>query len=331
MRKVLSIVITLLMVSMMIPSMAFAADSDLAVADAPSAALVAGESFVITPTSASANVTVKVNANVFALEGENITVEGKIESATYAANTAVTITVETSIPEASFVSKIRVEDENGGKVDISVTVDDRLVGDTNNDALVNLSDALQIVAYFNGQDVVSAFNMVSANADGIVPVNLSDALQIVAYFNEQTVTNEAIGTAYLGGNDTTVDVTDPDYDATTSEPTVLDTVSGIYAYYQASSGLVYYQFDAVTGAENYTVTISSGETATVNNTSGSIAVAAPAEGTTLTITIVANAEGAESSAPATVNVVEAAESTALSDWLAENGLTDVVITVYEIQ
>ena len=76
MRKVLSIVLALLMVSMMIPSMAFAAD-DLSATGVPAVALVAGQSFDLTITSASANVTVKVNTNVFDLPGTEET-SGKI-------------------------------------------------------------------------------------------------------------------------------------------------------------------------------------------------------------------------------------------------------------
>jgi len=307
MRKILSVVLAVLMVSMIIPTMSFAAYADIT-------GLVAGETFTVTPTS---DVTVSVNTQVFEIVGGTVATDGKTASIEATANTAVEIKVKTSIPK-EFTSQVKVGDEF-----VNVSVADRILGDVTGEGQVTITDAAIIAAYVGDASSVTAFKVPAADVDGNGSATITDAALIASYVGDaSSVSIEGLGTAYLGG-DADVTVEDP----WTAEPEVkkLATPTGVYAYHQ--NGTVYFTFDSVESATSYDVKVGDGEATTVTATSGSVA-ATYADG--LTISVVAKADGFDASDAATANVVDATVSGELATWLANNGLSDVAITVYEI-
>lgn len=330
MRKVLSIVLALLMVSMMIPSMAFA-DGTL-VTGAPTAALVATESFTLTATEA---VTVKVNASVFDIGGE-VDEATNIETKDFAAG-EITITVEDAIPAEQFTSTIRVE-AGEVKQDIVINVDDQLIGDIDCDGSVTPADGAQILTYdaFGIDAVVSVFKLCVCDIDGDTSITPADGAQILTYdaFGIDAVVNKNLNT-YWGGNDTTVNVTDPNYDATVTPPVVAEPLPSVEKVTAVvSDGTIYYDFTAVAGGTNYQISVN-GEVvvASTNELTGSFA--APegfkADGTdTISVVALGDGETTTNSPAKDAEITVATPSTALAEWLEANGLEDVVITVYEI-
>lgn len=308
MRKILSVVLAVLMVSMIIPTMSFAAYADIT-------GLVAGETFTVTPTSA---VTVSVNTQVFEIVGGTVAADGKTASIEATANTAVEIKVKTSIPK-EFTSEVKVGDEF-----VKVSVKDRVLGDVSGEGEVTVYDAGLIAAYkANPESVPADFKAQAGDVSGEGEVTVYDAGLIAAFKADPTsVSVEGIGTAFLGG-DAAITVEDP----WTTEPETkkLATPTGVYAYHQ--NGTVYFTFDSVESATSYDVKVGDGEVTNVTATSGSVA-ATYADG--LTITVVAKADGFDASDAATANVVDATVSGELATWLETNGLSDVAITVYEI-
>lgn len=309
MRKILSVILAVLMVSM-ISTVSFAATAGIE----DITGLVAGETFTVTPDS---EATISVNAKVFdivAVEGNG---DGSIESYKAAAGEAVEIKVGTSIPK-EFTSQIKVNDEF-----VNVSIADKIIGDVTGEGSVTITDAAVIASYVKDANSVSNFKVPVADLDGNKSATITDAALVAAYVKDPaSVSIAGLGTAFLGG-DADVDVTDP----WTAEPEVqkLAAPTGVYAYHQ--NGTVYFTFDSVESATSYDVKVGDGEAQNFTATSGSIS-ATYAEG--LKITVVAKAEGFDSSDAAEANVVDATVSGELATWLANNGLSDVAITVYEI-
>jgi hypothetical protein len=161
MKKFLSIVISILMISAMMSVVALADAATISLADV--SGLVANEKVSLTPTvSGAAEYTVDVDANAFTVTG-GTTAEG-ISSKTVTAGEAFELVVNASIP-ATFTSKIRLT-AGGTQVKVNVSVADRLVGDVTGDGAVN----------------------------GV------DAAQVLRYAATLSVANANIGTAYIGGN-----------------------------------------------------------------------------------------------------------------------------------
>lgn len=331
MRKVLSIVLALLMVSMMIPSMAFA-DGTL-VTGAPTAALVATESFTLTATEA---VTVKVNASVFDIGGE-VDEATNIETKDFEAG-EITITVEDAIPAEQFTSTIRVE-AGEVKENIEITIKDRLIGDVDGVGGITATDAGYALAAAVGKTVVptvGVYKEAAANADAVGGVTATDAGYILAAAVGKAVDAvPGMGTAYIGGNDTDAKIADPNYDATVTPPVEAEPLPSVEKVTAVvSDGTIYYDFTAVTGATGYQISVN-GAVVLENTAELTGSFAAPegfdaAAANTLSVVALGDGETTENSEATSTTISVATPSTALAQWLEANGLEDVVITVYEI-
>lgn len=324
MRKILSVVLAVLMVSMIIPTMSFAAAAGIE----DISGLVAGETFTVTPTSAA---TISVNAKVFDIVDVADVADATIETIEVAADTAVELKVRTSVP-VEFTSEIKVVVGDTTEY-VKVSVADRYLGDVNNDNEANILDITQILyygAYGDEYDgYAEEFNAAAGDVNRDGDTNILDITQILLYGAYGADSDQLTAKGFekhIGGAST-----DAVVDPWVSEPQKeeLAAPTGLYAYHQ--NGTVYFTFDSVKGATGYTVKVGDGEEQTFTATSGSVTAAYPAEGT-LAITVVAKGDGTTTtdSKAATTNVVDATVSGELATWLSQNGLSDVAITVYEI-
>lgn len=323
MKKFLSIVISILMISAMISVVAFADGATISLAAVTG--LVAGEKVSLTPTvSGAATYTVEVDTNAFTVTGG--TTSAGINSLTVNAGEAFELVVNASVP-ATFTSKIRLT-AGDAQIKVDVSVADRILGDANGLDGVTIYDAGQILAYVLGKNVDASFNLAAADANKLDGVTIYDAGQVLAYVLGKSYDQAGLGVAYVGGNTGSVA---EDIFGSAPVATALDPVTGLTAYYQG--GKVYYDFTASANASSYTITVGSETFTGISATSGSVTLANAWDGTgTLAVNVVAVGDGTTytDSTAATTNAVNATASGALAQWLSDNSLTDVAITVYEI-
>lgn len=322
MRKLISLILAVLMVSMMIPAMALAEDSATPV---DYAGLVAGETFTVT-ANATTSATITVNTQLFSINGAASATVDAVDGVA-----SVEVTVNDSVPAVVEASRIKIEAD--GVVSYQVAaIADIFVGDANADGSITDKDAVQALRKSLSLSVDASFSEKAADATGDGLVTDKDAVQILRKSLSLSVENAGIGVDYIGGN-AAIEIVDP-FEGTTpdvpAEPTALATPANIYAY--AQNGKIYYTFDAVEGAEGYSIAVSTlADAIVVTDATGSFDCAYT-DGLTITVTATTTAEGfVNSAASAAVEVIEADASGALAEWLEANGLEDVAITVHEIK
>lgn len=323
MKKFLSIVISILMISAMISVVAFADGATISLAAVTG--LVAGEKVSLTPTvSGATTYTVEVDTNAFTVTGG--TTAAGINSLTVNAGEAFELVVNSSIP-ATFTSKIRLT-AGDAQIKVDVSVADRLVGDVDGNGSVDAIDASQILRAGANLSTAAGYKAIAGNVNGDSGTDAIDASQILRKGANLSVTNANLGVAYIGGNTGSVA---EDVFGSAPVATPLDPVTGLTAFYQG--GKVYYDFTASANASSYTITVGSETFTGISATSGSVTLANAWDGTgTLAVNVVAVGDGTTytDSTAATTNAVNATASGALAQWLSDNHLTDVAITVYEI-
>lgn len=330
MRKILSIVLVALMVSMMIPAMVLAEDA--ATPEINYAGLVAGETFTVSvPAAGATSVTVSVNSQLFSIEGVEAVDSVASKAAVIADGVAtLDVTVNAEIPAVVASSAIKI-DVDGTVSYQYAAIADRIIGDVDGDTIVTAGDAGYALAASVGNDVAAAgFKAHLCNVDGDTIITAGDAGYILA----GSVGNEieaipGMAKAYYGGN-AAIEVVDPFAGSDEpAEPVAIATPANIYAY--AQNGTIYYAFDAVENATGYDIYVGETVVASVTDVTGSFTYAYT-EGLEITVVATTTVEGyTNSAASEAVAVIEADASGALAAWLAENGLEDVAITVHEIK
>ena len=178
--------------------------------------------------------------------------------------------------------------------------------------------------------VDSSFKVKAADVNNDNNITDKDAIQILRKSLDLSVDNNDLGVNYIGGV-ADITVVDPfegtDTPDVPAEPEAIATPANIYAY--AQDGKIYYTFDAVENATGYDITI--GEAVIpITEATGAFEFAYT-EGMTLTVTAKAAEGYADSAASEAIPVIKADASGALAEWLEENGLTNVAITVHEIK
>jgi hypothetical protein len=325
MKKFLSIVISILMISAMMSVVALADAATISLS--PITGLVAGESVELDVTAADGTTyTVSVNNQVFGLVGG--AVSGSITSVDVTAPAKATLTVNSSIP-ASFTSQIKLQESGKDAIKVDVTVADRLVGDADGSGAVDAIDASQILRAGVGLSTAANYKAIAGNVNGDSNTDAIDASQILRKGVSLSVTNANLGVAYIGGN-VSMDIVDP-FASSAPVTTPLDQPADPYAYYNA--GKVYYEFGAVANASSYTITVGSETFTGITATSGSVTLANAWDGTgTLAVTVTAIGDGStySDSTAASTNAVYSNVSGALSAWLSANSISDVAVTVYEL-
>ena len=332
MRKVLSIVLVALMVSMMIPAMAFAEET----ATLNYAGLVAGETFTVSvPAEGATKVTVSVNAQLFNIEGVEAA-NGIASADAIIADGVATLAVNVNDEVPAVVESSKIKIDVDGTVSYQyAAIEDRLLGDIDGDGKITATDAGYVLEASVGIELTSAgCKEAQCDLDKNGTATATEAGYVLEVSVGIDVTDiQGIGVAYYGGN-AAIDVVDPfvGSDEPEVEETTLEAVTDLYAYYQ--NGTIYYAFEASANAdENTTYAITVGETVVnVTETTGSFAYAADyAEGLEVSVVASSTTENYVASAAATAAVIEADASGALATWLDQNGLTDVAITVHEIK
>ena len=244
---------------------------------------------------------------------------------------SVEVTVNDEVPAVVEASRIKIEAD--GVVSYqAAAIEDRLIGDVDGDNAITAVDAGYVLAASVGKTVTAnGYKQCLANVDGDSSITAVDAGYVLAAsVGKDVAAVPGIGVNYVGGN-ADITVVDPFEGSDTpdepAEPEAIATPANIYAY--AQNGKIYYTFDAVENAAGYDITI--GDTIIdVTEATGAFEFAYT-EGMTLTVTAKAAEGYADSAASEAITVIKADASGALAAWLAENGLTNVAITVHEIK